>query len=75
MKTKIKITISTNQMFWQFLVNVKTIYATMSLELGHYKWCHTGYHYTHHSQAIVLVVWHHPSSRTREPLRCQAWKY
>ena len=19
----------------------------MSLELGHYKWCHTGYHYTH----------------------------
>ena len=34
-------------MFWQFLVNVKTIYATMSLELGHYKWCHTGYHYTH----------------------------
>ena len=28
-----------------------------------------------HSQAIVLVVWHHPSSRTREPLRCQAWKY
>ena len=33
-------------MFWQFLVNVKTI-SEMSLELGHYRWCHTGYHYTH----------------------------
>ena len=24
----------------------------MSLELGHYRWCHTGYSYTHHSQAV-----------------------
>ena len=45
-------------MFWQFLVNSKTIYAPyeMSLELGHYRWCHTGYCYTHHSQAMLACM-------------------
>ena len=31
-------------MFWQFLVNAKTFYVS---RIGHKRWCHTGYCYTH----------------------------
>ena len=50
----------------------------MSLELGHYKWCHTGYHYTHFPKQLSWLygtIRHqeqgNPSDVKREKIQIQ----